>query len=173
MRAAIEPIMEGVTIRRDAPIMLHSFTDYFKGFEGVKAVRDRFGDETENVLKNLKVEFFSSRFGFMGVSEDDGHLMVSTHYLKHGEEREIYLDIVHELVHVKQFREGKKFFPEGIEYPDLPTEIEAYTIAVAEARRIGLTEEEILEYLRVPWMDDEAHARLLNNIGMKVVPGSE
>ncbi len=165
--------MEGVTIRRDAPIKLHRFTDYFRGFERVKSVRDHFGDETEEVLRNLRVEFFSSRFGFMGVSEDDGHLMVSTHYLKHGEEREIYLDIIHELVHVKQFREGRKFFPEGIEYQDLPTEIEAYIIAVAEARRIGLTEDEILEYLRVPWMDDEAYAKLLQNIGLKVDPGSE
>ncbi len=172
-RSAFKPAMEGVTIRRDAPIMLHDFTDYFQGFERVKAVRDRFGERTEEVLNGLKVEFFSSRFGFMGVSEDDGHIMISTHYLMNGDEREIYLDIIHELVHVKQFQEGKKFFPEGIEYPDLPTEIEAYKIAVAEAERIGLTEEEILEYLKVPWMDNEAYARLLTNIGIEVVTGSD
>ncbi len=173
VRAAFDQAMEGVTIRRDAPIMLHSFTDYFQGFEDVKAVRDHFGDDTEDVLKELRVEFFTSRFGFMGVSEEDGHLMVSTHYLKNGEEREIYLDIIHELVHVKQFREGEKFFPEGIEYPDLPTEIEAYKVAVAEAERIGMAEEEILEYLRVPWMDDEAYARLLTNIGLRGSAGSD
>ncbi len=165
--------MLGVAIRRDAPIKLHKFTDYFRGFEKVKAVRDRFGDRTEEVLEALKVEFFSSRFGFMGVSEEDGHLMVSTHYLKNGDERELYLDVIHELVHVKQFHDGKKFFPEGISYPDIPTEIEAYSVAVEEARRIGMEEEEILEYLKVPWMDDEDFAKLLLNLGIKVVSGSE
>ncbi len=99
--------------------------------------------------------------------------MVSTYYLKNGEEREIYLDIIHELVHVKQFLDGRKFFPEGIDYPDLPTEIEAYKVAVKEARRIGMKEEDILEYLRVPWMDDEDYGKLLANIGMKVVASSD
>ena len=33
------------------------FTDYFKGFENVKAVRGIFGDKTSEVLHNLKVDF--------------------------------------------------------------------------------------------------------------------
>lgn len=162
--------MEGVTIRRDAPIELHRFLDYFQGFENVAAVRANWGERTEAVLKDLRVEFFTMRFAYMGVSEEDGHLMVSTHYLQHGEERDIYLDVVHELVHVRQFMEGKEFFPEGIEYADLPTEIEAYQVAVAEARRLGMDDEEIREYLRVPWMDDEAHGRLLTNLGIPQAP---
>ncbi len=164
--------MLGVTIRRDAPINLHWFKAYFQGFEEVQAVRDIFGDRTEEVLAGLQVEFFSSRFGFMGVSEEDGHIMVSTHYLKSGEEREIYLDIIHELVHVRQFHEGKEFFPEDIPYPDRQTEIEAYAVAVKEARRIGMGEEEILQYLEVPWMDEKDHARLVANLGMDVPGGS-
>lgn len=165
--------MLGVTIRRDAPIKLHRFVDYFQGFEKVRAVRDRFGSQTETVLEDLKVEFFSSRFGFMGVSEEDGHLIVSTHYLRNGEERELYLDVIHELVHVRQFLDGRKFFPEDIDYPDRPTEIEAYKVAVEEARRIGMKEEEILEYLKVPWMDDDDYTKLLENLGMKIVTGSD
>jgi hypothetical protein len=33
------------------------FMDYFKGFEKSQAVRGIFGDRTDEVLKNLKVEF--------------------------------------------------------------------------------------------------------------------
>src|SRR5207302_7699135 len=51
------------------------------------------------------------------VSDEDGHLVVSTHYLRTGNRRDIYLDVVHELVHVRQFREGKQLFPEGFNYP--------------------------------------------------------
>jgi hypothetical protein len=165
--------MHGVTIHRDAPVKLYDFTDYFQGFEGVEAVRKLFGDETEEVLKNLKVEFYSSRWGYMGVNEEDGHILVSAHYLRHGEERDLYLDVIHELVHVKQYLDGKEFFPKGVEYPDLPTEIEAYTVAVEEARRLGMTEDEILEYLRVSWMDEERYARLLLNLGLRAEAGSD
>lgn len=171
--AALDPSMEGVTIRRDAPIKLYGFTEYFQGFEKVQAVRDLFGDKTRKVLEDLKVEFFSSRWGYMGVSEEDGHLKVSTYHLRNGDERELYLDVIHELVHVRQYMDGKEFFPEGIKYPDLPTEIEAYQVTIGEARRIGMKEEEILEYLRVPWMDDEDYEKLLVNLGIRIVASSD
>lgn len=165
--------MEGVTIRRDAPTHLYPFQEFFRGFESVDAVMDLFGAKTEETLKGLEVEFFSSRWGYMAVSDRDGHLLVSAHYLKEGDERDIYLDVVHELVHVRQWREGKELFPEGVSYQDRPTEIEAYRIAVDEARRIGLTEAEIREYLRVPWMDEDGHAQLLANLGLAVPTDSD
>lgn len=165
--------MLGVTIRRDAPIRLHPFTQYFQGFERVEAVRRIFGDRTEEVLEGLQVEFFSSRFGFMGVSPVDGHLIVSTHYLKTGEERDLYLDVIHELVHVRQFQEGSELFPDDVAYADRPTEIEAYAVAVEEARRLGMGEAEIREYLEVPWMDEKDHARLVANLGVEAAEASE
>lgn len=160
--------MEGTTIVRDAPIHTYPFTQFFKGFEKVKAVQETFGEETERVLKELKVEFYSSPWGYMGVNQNDGHILVSAHYLKHGDERDLYLDIVHELVHVKQWRQGKELFEEGFEYVDLPTEIEAYRHTVKEARRLGMTDPEIYEYLKVQWIDEKEIARLAKNIGVKV-----
>jgi hypothetical protein len=71
------------------------FMDYFKGFEKVDAVRCLFGDKTEEVLANLKVEFVW--FGYMGVDNKDGHLMVNERYLNSGNKNEIYLDVTHEL----------------------------------------------------------------------------
>jgi hypothetical protein len=42
-----------------------SFSDYFRGFEKVEAVRRIFGDKTEQVLRDLKVEFTWAG-GYMG-----------------------------------------------------------------------------------------------------------
>ena len=142
-----------VVMRRDAKVTLHRFINYFKGFEKVGAVRELFGVETEKVLNNLKVEFGSR--GYMGVSGEDGHLIICVSYLREGDEREIYLDIVHELVHVKQFMNGIDLHDNRFGYTNRPTEIEAYGHAVKEARRIGMTEKEIYDYLRMERMSEE------------------
>lgn len=156
----------GVGIRRDAPVSLLPFTDFFQGFEKVEAVRSIFGKDTERVLKDLKVEFFSAKFGYMSVSDEDGHLLISSYHLKNSEYRVVYLDVVHELFHVKQFMEGQKLFPEGFEYVDSPIEVPAYRLTVEEARRIGMTSAEIAEYLKVEWVSPEQHERLLKTLGL-------
>jgi hypothetical protein len=155
-----------VEIRRDARITLLPFTDYFKGFEAIGAVKNIFGKDTATVLKNLKVEFFSSRFGYMGVNDDDGHILISTYHLKGAAENVLYLDIIHELFHVKQFMDGKKLFLDEFEYVDSPIEIEAYKVTVEEAKRIGMSNDEIIEYLKVEWVNEEAHARLVKTLGL-------
>ncbi len=159
--------IQGVTISRDVEIQVHHFTDYFKGFEKLPCVREIFGNKTEESLRNLKVEF-NSRWGYMGVNDEDGHLLVSSRYLKQGEEISIYLDVVHELVHVRQFQEGMKLFDDTFEYVDRPTEIEAYVHAVKEARRLGLSEEKIFEYLKTEWISDEEHQRLAKAVGLNL-----
>lgn len=155
----------GVVMRRDAKVTLHRFIDYFKGFERVGAVRELFGDETENILDNLMVEFGSR--GYMGVSDEDGHIIVCVRYLREGDSRELYLDIIHELVHVKQFRKGMDLHDNRFGYTNRPTEIEAYTHTVKEARRIGMTENEIYEYLRMERMSDEDVKNLAAAVNVK------
>jgi hypothetical protein len=155
-----------VEIRRNAPITLLPFVDYFEGFDRVEAVKKIFGKDTAEILRNLKVEFFSSQFGYMSVSDQDGHLLVSAHHLKNSEFDILYLDIVHELFHVKQFMDGKKLFLDEFEYVDSPIEIEAYKFTVDEAKRIGMPIGEIIEYLKVEWVDDEAHRRLIKTLGL-------
>ena len=157
----------GVNIIRDATVTLYKFTDFFQGFEKIEQVRDLFKEDTEKVLKDLNIEFFSSKSGYMGVSDDDGHIRISSHYLKTGDERSIYLDIIHELVHVRQFFEGKALFDRNYDYCDRPTEVEAYEITVEEAKKIGMTYEEIVDHLQVDWMDDEDLKKLITNIKFK------
>ncbi len=168
MAARFNPEAHGVSFPRVVNLEYRVFTDYFKGFENVEAVRRIFGTRTVQILRSIKVEFFSSQWGYMGVSDHDGHLLVSTHYLRHGNPRDIYLDVVHELVHVRQFRNGQKLFPEGFEYSTAPTEIEAYKVCIAEGRRLGMKDGEILQYLRVPWMEKKELLRLARNVGVKV-----
>ena len=161
-------MINGVQLPSKVPIALHPFTDYFKGFERVDAVRSIFGPSTEKVLESLKVEFFSSKFGYMGVSDEDGHLIVSAYYLREGELVSKYLDVIHELVHVRQFREGKPLFDENYEYHNRPTEIEAYKLAIGEGRRLGMSDKELYDYLKVDWMSEEEVRKLARNLGIRV-----
>ncbi len=144
----------GVEIPRKVTVSTHPFLSYFKGFENVEAVRRIFGSETEETLRNVKVEFAGMR-GYMGVSDTDGHLIVSANYLRCGDPVEIYLDVIHELVHVKQFMDGKPLFDSRYAYTERPTELEAYKVAVDEARRLGMDNERICNYLKTEWMSDE------------------
>jgi len=115
-------------------------------------------------VKNLKVQFMW--FGYMGVDDNDGHLMVNKSYLNSGDKTDIYLDVVHELCHVKQHLDGKELFNPIYDYVDRPTEVEAYRYTVKEAKRLGLSNERILRYLQTEWMSDEDLKRLVKNIGI-------
>jgi hypothetical protein len=142
------------------------FTDYFKGFEKNVAVRGIFGEQTAEVLQNLKIDFIW--FGYMGVSDTNGHLLVNKRYLASGSREDIYLDMVHELCHVKQHMDGKDLFDPRYDYVDRPTEIEAYRYAVQEAKRIGITDSYIRLYLKTEQMSTKALDKLIRNIGVKL-----
>jgi len=154
-----------VQIDRSAASGSFPFTRLFRGFEGVGAVRGIFGEETDEVLAALMVEVVESR-GYLRINDGNGSIMVNSKYLREGEERHIYLDVIHELVHIRQHREGKELWDKSYAYVDRPTEIEAYRVAVEEARRIGLTEAEVVEYLRVEWVPEEDFRRFLNTLGV-------
>jgi hypothetical protein len=145
---------------------MYSFAEYFKGLEKVEAVRRIFGEKTETVLKNLKVEF-TWLSGYMFVDSEDGHIVISSHYLNNGDKVDIYLDLIHELVHVRQFMEGKQLFDSHYGYTDRPTEVEAYRYAVQEARHLGLSDERICQYLKTEWMSDEDLERLAKHVDVK------
>jgi hypothetical protein len=102
----------------------------------------------------------------MGTSDVDGHLLISTHHLKDSPFRTVYLDIVHELCHVKQFRDGRPLFYPKLSYVDAPSEIEAYRFTVDEGRRIGMSNRQLLDYLKVEWISAREHRRLARHCGL-------
>jgi hypothetical protein len=135
------------------------FLDFFKEFDKVQAVQKIFGEKTTEILSNLKVEFNKIN-GYMHVDGTDGHIIISKKYFQNGNKIDIYLDLIHELYHVKQFMDGKELFDKNYKYVDRPTEIEAYQYTVQEAKRIGLTEKRICQYLKTEWINDTDFKRL-------------
>jgi hypothetical protein len=156
-----------VSIERRAPTRLLPFRRFFRGFEEVPAIRELFGKQTSRILRDLKVEFFSARFGYMGTSDVDGHLLISSHHLHDSPFRTVYLDLVHELCHVKQFRAGRPLFYPKLSYVDAPSEIEAYKLTIEEGRRIGMTKRQLIDYLKVEWITPAEHRRLCRRCGLK------
>ncbi len=155
-----------VVIKRDSPIGCFPFKDVFGGFDEVDAVRSIFGSNTEKVLTDLEVEIEDGK-GYMRINDKKGSIVVNAKYLKEGEESYIYLDVVHELVHIRQHMEGKELWDKRYAYVDRPTELEAYRVAAKEARRIGLKEEKIVDYLKVEWVTDVEFKRLLDTLELK------
>ena len=141
------------------------FADYFKDFEKLNAVKGIFGEKTDEVLHHLKVEL-SWVGGYMYVDGSDGHLVISKNYLSNGNKTDIYLDLIHELCHVKQFLDGRELFDPRYDYVGRPTEIEAYRYTVQEARRLGLSEERICLYLKTEWISEYDFKKLAKSVNV-------
>ncbi|MDM7996511.1 MAG: hypothetical protein QUT30_12615 [Acidobacteriota bacterium] len=77
---------------------------------------------------------------------------------------DLYIDLAHELTHVRQMLEGKNIWDHSLDYVDRPTEIEGYAVAVEEGIRLGMTEEQVIQHLSNPWLSDEEVIRLRRNI---------
>jgi hypothetical protein len=77
---------------------------------------------------------------------------------------DLYLDLAHELTHLRQLAEGRNIWDHSLHYVDRPTEIEGYAVAVAEGMRLGMTEEQVLQHLSNPWLNDDEVMRLRKNI---------
>jgi hypothetical protein len=164
-----------VEVNRRAPHQaLQPFTDYFEGFEKVAAVRKVFGDETQAVLARLKVGFISNRRMYMGIRDEDGNIAVGTYHLRHSTDRVLYLDIVHELFHIKQWmrdkewftKEHEKFMGDVKKYYVSPLEVPAYEHTVREAERLGMTTEEITEYLKMLPVPPKTWQGFLKKMGL-------
>ncbi len=165
-REEFEPASGGTSIRRDPGVGPHLFTGIFRGFEGVQAVKSIFREETGKVVSELRVDVVEEK-GYMHINATKGSIVVSAGYLKDGDEKYRYLDAIHELVHIRQHMEGKELWDRRYKYIDRPTELEAYRVAVVEARRIGLTERELVDYLKVEWISAEDFMKFLVNLGVR------
>ena len=95
------------------------------------------------------------------------HLMVSSRSLNSGDKTGIHLDVIHELTHIKQFMEGLELFDVHYGYTGRPTEIEAYSRVVEEARNLGLSDERICIYLKTEWMGERDLKLLAQKLNVK------
>jgi len=111
----------------------------------------------------------SSMDMYMYIDDKAGNVIAGLDYLRTGDERVVYLDILHELTHIRQWHEGKELWDRRYAYVDRPTEIEAYEVAVKEARRLGMRDREISDYLRVEWTSRAEHERLCARLGIELL----
>ena len=69
---------------------------------------------------------------------------------------------------VRQFRQGADLYDSRFSYVDRPTEIEAYKLTVKEARRLGMSDSEIADYLLVDWITRKERDKLARRLGVRI-----
>ena len=152
-----------VEIIRKPTAPVCSFQKHFRNFEHVDAVQQIFGDTTHDVLANLEVEFTEKTL-YMRV-DYDARLLINPHYFERGKFIDLYLDVIHELVHIQQVFDGKDS-DKAIPYVQRPQEIEAYQTAVNEARALGLDETQIIDYLESDLINNDELKQLATSLGI-------
>lgn len=85
-------------------------------------------------------------------------------YYKLGAPMDLYLDLLHELTHLRQLAEGADLWDSRFAYVDRATEIEGYAVAFEEGRRLGMTEPELRRHLHNFWMTGSSVTRLRQHI---------
>jgi hypothetical protein len=100
---------------------------------------------------------------YIWVDDKTPAIVLTDHYYSRGKSVDLYLDLLHELVHLRQLAEGKNIWDRRLPYVDRPTEIEGYAIAIEEGVRLGMTEPEIIAHLSNPWMTHAEVLRLREN----------
>lgn len=148
-------------VNRNLDKGIYSLEQVFPGLKDLEIVKKMFSKFSKYNANEIKIEIVDS-VKYMRVLDENGIVLVGIDHLKKSDEKTLFLDILHELVHVKQHLENKKLYDKNVEYVDSPTEIEAYKFVVKVAREIGMTDKEIGEYLKVEWIDEEQLNRLLS-----------
>lgn len=145
---------------------IHAFRDVLPGLETREVARAVAGDgDVDELLDRARVVCFQGE-GFPRVDDHTGHILCPRSYTRIHSPVVVYLDLVHELVHVRQVHDGQQVYHFPKPYVDWPTEREAYRITYEEARRLGLSDRWFWNYLSVPWIDDEEIAVLARALGM-------
>lgn len=113
-----------------------------------------------------EVPAFAKAVGWKPVTSASDCIVVGRRHIAKSPAITLYLDILHELFHLFQRRDGRELWDVSHGYADSPTELEAYGFAIREARRLGASDRYLRHYLEVDWIDRKEHARLVKNLGV-------
>jgi hypothetical protein len=152
---------------RDVPPGTYKVGDVFGGLDTSHTLTSLYREEKDRVSVLRDTPLVVTRDDVYGyVDDEDGTIYFGLDHMKTSEPATVYLDILHELVHVKQLKDGRNLYDRRYAYVDRPTEIEAYALVVEEARRLGLNDAQIAEYLYVEWASPKDHERLCRRLGV-------
>lgn len=98
------------------------------------------------------------------VSPGSDCIVIGKSHLAESSELMLFMDIFHELCHVIQRQGGANLWPPGVSYVRRWTEIEAYRFVIEEARRLGVSDDFLREYLQVEWISEDEHRQLLETL---------
>jgi predicted nucleotidyltransferase len=158
-----------IKVNRDLQDGHYRLEDIFENLKSVEILLKVFKskENLDDVFEKTVVIVDGSSH-YMHVKNEDASIVVGKDHLKNSEKKILYLDIIHELVHVKQHRQGLDLYDSSYNYVDRPTEVEAYEIAVEEAKKLGMNDSEIFDYLHVEWISPDEHKRLASRVGIKI-----
>jgi len=141
--------------------------DVFEDIRSYGVLKTIFPDDREfdSVMADSRV-FVVDHDHEMFVDNGNGSITIGMTHLRQASNEILYLDIIHELCHVKQHLQGRNLYDRSKAYVDRETEIEAYRVTVDEARRIGLDNVAISNYLRVSWITPDEHGRLCGTLNI-------
>ncbi len=179
-RKSVEPPRE-FSIQRDLTPGHYALFKAFPGLEKVEAFQKLPHDKAEKeILSKTSVELIPEdvwmyvaprempalgrRAGWRPVVSQEDCVVVGHSHLSESPSLIVYLDILHELCHVLQRHHGRELWDPKFAYVDRPTELEAYEVAVREARRLGAGDAFLRDYLRVEWVSEKDFRRLLKHL---------
>lgn len=177
-------VPSGFTVRRDIPLGRHPLLDAFPGLDRLDTAKRHEPDTARRAALHSRT--------FVEIVPEDVWMYVAPHepppeagrgwkpVLANGEDcivvgeshlREsppliLFLDIFHELCHIRQRQGGAELWDRRYSYVTRPTEVEAYKFVVDEARRLGVKDPVLRDYLKVEWISAAEFRQLLGAVGV-------
>ncbi len=151
------------TVSRNVGVGRYKITEVVGGLETSVALNTLYGHQLMEVLKTTWIDVVSKPWQIW-VDRDTRRITVNQDYLAETETETLYLDFIHELVHLWQLSVGADVFDRSVSYVDSPTEIEAYRYTLEDAKRLGFSQRDLVEYLKVRWITDDEHRRLVKAV---------
>lgn len=150
-------------INHNLELGTYQLTDVMTGLENSVALNTIYGNKLKEVLNTMEVNVVSKPWQIW-VDRETKIITINKDYLVHSDRETLYLDFIHEMVHIWQISDGKNVFDRSVSYVDAPTEIEAYRYTIEDAERIGFNKTDIIDYLKVRWISNEEHLRLVKAV---------
>ncbi len=182
--SADPPAPKGFRVARDLPVGRHPLLAAFPGLDRLPlaerlepdpARRERLFEDTcvEVVDEDMwmyvaprEVPASFRRRWQPVVSPNSDCIVVGQSHLAESSELMLFMDIYHELAHVRQRQGGADLWPPGVSYVKRWTEVEAYRLVVDAAREFGVPDAFLREYLKVEWITRAEHRELLSELGV-------
>lgn len=159
------PVPEYARLNRSLGLGMHGYLEVFPGALSSPGMRRvaRTPQARRELLENAKVHI-SAMPGFAYINTRVPCIELAWTYFEVGSHLDLYLDMLHEVTHLRQLSEGADLWDNNFSYVDRITEIEGYAVAVEEGRRLGMTPEAIRAHLHNPWMSEADVTRLERSI---------